>query len=86
MAEANTAIYFTPISTAVSIPFAFGTKHGYETPGCFFMFWNNYFELAICGTHLGDTNEPTYIVFKPLYERLLINLVLSSRLIIFFSF
>lgn len=32
VADAKTAIYFTPISRAVYIPLAFGTKQGYETP------------------------------------------------------
>ncbi len=57
--EANTAIYLTPTSKAVYIPLALGTKQGYDTPSFLLIATNNYLELAICGTHFGDTNEPT---------------------------
>ncbi len=57
--EANTAIYLTPTYKAVYIPLVFGTKQGYDTFGFLSIDKNNYLELAICGTHLGETNEPT---------------------------
>lgn len=59
--DANTAIYFTPTYRAVYMPLAFGTKHGYDTPDFLFIATKSYLELAICGTHFGDTNEPTSI-------------------------
>ena len=63
-----------------------GTKHGYDTPYFFFIIWYSYFELAICGTHFGETNEPTYTLFKPLYVSLFINVYFVLRSSIFFSF
>jgi len=57
--DAKTAIYFTPTYKAVYIPFTLGTKQGYDTPYFLLIPINNYFELAICGIHFGDTNEPT---------------------------
>ena len=57
--DANTAIYLTPTSKAAYMPLVFGTRHGYDTPGFLLMAMKSYFELAIWGTHFGDTNDPT---------------------------
>ncbi len=57
--EANTAISLTPTYKAVYIPFAFGTRQGYETFYFLLIAKNNYLELAIWGTHFGETNDPT---------------------------
>ncbi len=77
MDEAQTAIYLTPISSEVYIPLALGTRHGYDTPGSLFICMKSYLELAICGTHLGDTNDPTSTVFNPLADSMSISLTLS---------
>jgi hypothetical protein len=36
-----------------------GTRQGYENFYFLFIAKNNYLELAICGIHLGETNDPT---------------------------
>jgi hypothetical protein len=48
------------------MPLILGTKHGYETFIFLEIELKSSFELAICGIHFGETNDPTYIVFKPL--------------------
>lgn len=37
----------------------------------------SYLELAICGTHFGDTKDPTSTVLNPEEESLLTSLILS---------
>ena len=48
------------------------------------MAMNNYLELAICGTHLGETKGPTSIDSSPLYVSLLMSCYLVLRSMIFF--
>lgn len=66
VAEANIEIYWTPTYIALYMPLILGTKHGYETFIFLEIELKSSFELAICGIHFGETNDPTYIVFKPL--------------------
>ena len=77
VAEAKTAIYWTPISKAVSIPLELGTRHGYDTFGSFLIAWKSSLELAICGTHLGETKDPTSTHLRPDSESWFIRVVLS---------
>ena len=86
MADAKIAIYLTPTATADSIPFMLGTKHGYDVPYFLLTISYNYFELAICGTHFGETKDPTSTALSPALERLLIKVFLSYRVMICFSF
>ena len=39
----------------------------------------NYLELAICGTHFGETNDPTYTAFNPVLDNLLIRFALVYK-------
>ena len=59
VAEANIAIYLTLAIIADYIPLILGTKQGYDVPYSLFIIAYNYLELAICGTHFGETNDPT---------------------------
>ena len=43
-------------------------------------------ESAMAGTHLGDTNAPLSINFKPVLDNILINAILSLVSIGIFSF
>ena len=84
VAEANIAISLTLATTADYIPLILGTKHGYDVPSTLFIIPYNYLELAICGTHFGETNDPTYTAFNPVLDKLLINFVLSYSVMICF--
>jgi hypothetical protein len=84
--DAKTAIYLTPTYKAVSIPFVLGTRHGYDTPAFLLMAIKSSLELAIWGTHFGETKDPTSTDRRPVSVSLLISCYLVLRSIIFFSF
>jgi hypothetical protein len=68
------------------MPLILGTRQGYETFECLLIALKSSLELAICGIHFGETNDPTYMVFNPLYVSLFINSTFFCSSTIFFSF
>src|SRR5690606_13514766 len=68
LALRNTATSLTPLRSASSRPFSFGTRNGYHTPSAARQLRISSAmspEAAICGTHFGETNAPASTFLRP---------------------
>src|SRR5437879_5823258 len=85
-AEPKITTSSAPAASAASKPFMFGVSTEYTTPGLRVMPAITSAEVAICGTHLGDTKEAASMLAKPACVRRLTSSILTSTGMVSFSF